>query len=165
MNPRNSFIRFLATVVAIVLLLVAQVRAAAHDVLASASSQAVFVAHVETVQNGIEHLASVQSSIYRRMLGGNGKFTKLVTLGGRVISLASQSDQAIVLLENGQWMTVWTNENPIGPAIRNAQILTMTGASDGVWAIARIAPLPWQARRSQCQQRRPARPQPRRQPR
>ena len=143
MTLQNSFFyRRTASFIAIVLLSLSTQSQAAPRVLAAASTKAAFVAHVETVENGVDHTKATQTSIYRRLLGGDGKFTKLITLNGRVAALGCEADEAVVLLDDNQWMTVWPGNNPLGPAIPNARILSMTGATNGVWAIALQQPLP-----------------------
>lgn len=108
------------------------------DLLAVSSEQAVFVAHVEKSSDG-----SVHTDVMSRRLGGDVHWHTLITLGRRVVSLTAHGENAIALLDNGDWLTIWEDGSPSGPQPPEARLTAL--AADGsldhyfLWALADVA--------------------------
>lgn len=76
------------------------------------------------------------SVVYFRDQGAD-KFAVVARLTGRVAGLTRWSGRTAVLLDDGQWLSVWNGGNSTGqPLPGGARALTIAGDDDALWAVA-----------------------------
>jgi uncharacterized RDD family membrane protein YckC len=125
-------------IIALLLALTAPAHALPRDLLAAASDQALVLAHVEPPDKNDPDATTVQSMIISRRLGKDTRWTRLATLKGRVVSIAACDEDAKVLLDSGDWMTIWADGAAFGPPAPNVTLLALAADQQGeLWAIGR----------------------------
>jgi uncharacterized RDD family membrane protein YckC len=102
----NDFMKKSILLIPLLLLsITANASAAVHDVLAHASADRIWVARIESVDSGTG--PTEQTRILIRKSGPSPQWNNLTTIPARAVALACRSSQLVVLLSNGDWMTVW----------------------------------------------------------
>jgi uncharacterized RDD family membrane protein YckC len=124
-------------IIAVSLAVASPARALPRDLLAAASDQALVLAHVEPPDKNDPDASTVQSMIITRRLGKDTRWTRLATLKGRVVSVAACDEDAKVLLDSGDWMTIWADGSAFGPPAPNVTLLGLAADQDELWAIGR----------------------------
>lgn len=82
--------------------------------------------------------APYASVVYNRQHGAD-KFSVIARLPGRVSSLSQWAHSAVVLLEDGQWLTVWNGGSSGGVALpARGQLLALAGDDQTLWAIGAV---------------------------
>ena len=80
-----------------------------------------------------------ESTLYRRAMGDK-KFSVIARLPQRVDALSRWGSRAVVLLENGQWLSVWPGGTGSGlPLPGGVKIITLAADDNDVWALATVA--------------------------
>jgi uncharacterized RDD family membrane protein YckC len=78
----------------------------------------------------------VESTIYYRPMA-KATFSVVARLNDRVVSLGRWSARALVLTDDGQWMTVWPGGSSIGtPLPQGGNILALAADDESIWALA-----------------------------
>jgi len=80
---------------------------------------------------------TVQTTVYYRVVGQEDKWQVLARIPARVVSLASRGPQAAALLDDGQWMLLFTDSTPYttGPLPAPARMIALAGGRDAWWAV------------------------------
>jgi uncharacterized RDD family membrane protein YckC len=80
--------------------------------------------------------------ILTRKLGKETRWRKLATLSGRVVSVAACDEDAKVLLDTGDWMTIWADGEAFGPPAPGVLLIALAADHDDfLWAVGRPAPV------------------------
>ena len=128
----------------LVLVLTAVISSAAgalpRDLLATASDQALILARVEPPDKNDPDAPTDRTIILTRRLGKDTRWRKLATLGRRVVSVAACDEDAKVLLDTGDWMTIWADGDAFGPPAPNVRLIALAADRDVLWAVGVPAP-------------------------
>jgi uncharacterized RDD family membrane protein YckC len=131
---------FAILILAITFATAASARALPRDLLAAASDEAVVLAHIQPPDKTDPDATAEQTLILSRRLGKETHWRKLATLGQRVVSIAACGEDAKVLLDSGDWMTVWDDGQAFGPPAPGVQFIALAADHEKLWAIGRPAP-------------------------
>jgi uncharacterized RDD family membrane protein YckC len=139
---------FALCLIALLAFRVAPAAAGPRDLVSAASDDAVVLAYVQPPDKSDTDATTVHSTILMRRLSKETRWHKLATISGRVISIAAQADNARVLLDNGDWMTIWEDGDSLGPPILGVKLIAFTADHDDLWAVGIPAPVPEAATRA-----------------
>jgi uncharacterized RDD family membrane protein YckC len=114
-----------------------------RDLLACAGEDRFWIARVQLAKSdsGTYEQTSI---LYREKWSGNGGWTPMEPIIGRVVSIASNRGELLLVLDNGQWQIADAGEYRAGPpAPQGDQMLAIADEQDAVWAIVhgKIAPV------------------------
>ncbi len=113
-----------------------------HDVLAHCSGDRAWYAHVEKSNSigAVETpVSDEQTELFVRQNGPGEQWHELPELSGRAIALASRQSQLAVLMNDGQWFTVWAEGSATGqPLPADGRIKTIAGDGENLWAIGSV---------------------------
>jgi len=112
---------------------------AASTVVAHASEDTLWIAQV--LPDTQTKPPSMKSTMrYRALNVADQSWHELPILPGQVVvQLANRGQTAAVLINNGEWLMLWTEGNSVGPALpRRAKMLAIasSGNGDSIYAIA-----------------------------
>jgi uncharacterized RDD family membrane protein YckC len=109
-----------------------------RDLFADAGSDHFWIGRVlrDPVDNSTQTLI-----VYRGKLFANSDWTTLSVVPERVVSMAADNDELLLVLANGQWEIADDTDIRSGPTSEGWEtMLTIAGSEDAVWAIVRYAP-------------------------
>lgn len=139
---RTSFMNKLILIAVLVLLCGAARAEAKRDVLAYCSGDWAWYAHVtkSTVENPMETpVSDEQTEFFVRHNGPGEQWRQLPTLSGRAIALASRMSQLAVLMNDGQWLTLWEDDSATGQQLpAGGTIKTIADDGTDLWAIGAV---------------------------
>jgi len=124
----------------LLLAMVSPAHALPRDLLATASDQTLVLARVEPADKADADAPMEQTVILSRRLEKDTRWRKLATLGKRVVSVAACDEDAQVLFDSGDWMTIWADGQAFGPPAPNVLLLALAGDHQMLWAIGVPAP-------------------------
>ena len=80
-----------------------------------------------------------QTLIFARENGPGQQWRPLPALVGRAMSLAARSSQLAVLMDDGQWVTIWADGSATGqPLPADGKIKTLADDGNDLWAIGEV---------------------------
>jgi uncharacterized RDD family membrane protein YckC len=120
--------------------------ASPRDLLATSSDEAVVVARVQPPDKNDPDKTDPQpptdhTLILTRRLSKETRWRKLATLSGRVISIAACDEDAKVLLDSGDWLTIWADGQAFGPPAPDVRLIALAADHDSLWAAGVPAPM------------------------
>lgn len=109
----------------------------AADVLAHGDSDRFWVAQVSPLNTVPK---SLQTTVYYRLNGQEDNWQVMARIPARAVSLASRGAQAAALLDDGQWMLLFTDSTPYttGPLPPPARMIALAGSRDAWWAVGLV---------------------------
>jgi uncharacterized RDD family membrane protein YckC len=128
--------------IALIVAIVSPAGASPRDLLATASDDMVVVAHVQPPDKNDTDSTSDHTLIITRKLHKDTRWRKLATLSGRVVSVAACGEDAKILLDTGDWMTIWDDGQAFGPPARGVRLITLAADHDDLWAVGVTTPTP-----------------------
>src|SRR5436190_1473920 len=117
-GPRAAMLLLLLLLVAVALFSVAAsapTTASNSDLLAHGSEENVWVAQILK--------RPTEKTVIRARTVPDSQWQELLRLNGRAIDLASRGTSLAVLMENGDWLLVWSGGFSTGPALPNGMKL------------------------------------------
>lgn len=117
-----------------------------RDLLAYAGEERFWIARVELVKSDSGNYEQT-SVLYREKWSGNGGWTPMEAepMVGRVVSIAGNRGELLLVLDNGQWQIADAGDIRIGPpAPQGDQMLAIADEQDSVWAIVHGMAAPMQ---------------------
>jgi uncharacterized RDD family membrane protein YckC len=155
MSPRTRLLRMIKTLspflpvtspvlllgILLLAILASTAGAEPRELMATASDEAVVVARVQPPDKTDPDAPTDQSLILTRELGKETHWRKLAMLSGRVVSVAACDTDAKVLLDTGEWMTLWSDGSALGPPVADVRLVALAADHDLLWAVGMPAPL------------------------
>jgi len=108
-----------------------------RNVLAHGSNERIWLAHVTPASGTI---TNDRTEILIRQNGPGAQWKRMAIIPDRFTELACRSDQMIGLLDNGQWMSVWSAEGAHTgqPLPANGKIMAMADDGDSLFAVGLV---------------------------
>ena len=126
--------------IALIIAVASPAGALPRDLLAAASDDALVLARVQPPDKNDPDVTTDQTLIITRRLGKDTRWRKLATLSRRVVSVAACNEDAKVLLDSGDWMTIWADGDAFGPPAPNVRLVALAADHDDLWAVGFPAP-------------------------
>jgi uncharacterized RDD family membrane protein YckC len=123
------------SIIALFMALASPALAGPRDLLAASSPAAIFVARVLPPDKTDPDASTERTLLISRLIGKETRWRKLALLSGRVISLAASDVDAKVLLDSGDWLTIWGDGQTIGPSPDHVRLRALAADGGDLWAL------------------------------
>jgi uncharacterized RDD family membrane protein YckC len=92
-------------------------------------------------ENPLSNAAAIeQTQAYIRQNGPGQGWQELPPVAGRATAMASSSSQLVLLMADGQWLSVWSDGSATGqPLPAGGKILTLADDGENLWSIGAVA--------------------------
>ena len=78
---------------------------------------------------------------FRPLNAADQAWRELPTLAGRVVQIASRADSAAMLMDDGQWLLLWSDGSSTGPALPDHfRMIALASDRDTLYAIGAPPP-------------------------
>jgi uncharacterized RDD family membrane protein YckC len=109
-----------------------------RDLLALGGEQAYWVVEVAPVQR--EDGTALETRLRMRQLGAAERWRRLNPMTARAVALAERGTELALLLENGQWLLVWSEGSRRGASAIPGRGIALAGDAVALWALSVLPP-------------------------